>query len=244
MDAVAAGLGADVDDGIAGAAGLGVEDFVFADEAESEGVHERVAAVARLELGFAAEVGHAEAVAVAGDAADYAFDDGVVLVALTRFCVLVWIRSLAALVRNRAEAERVHDGQGARAHGEDVAQDAAHAGGRALIGLNVAGVVVRFDFEGAGPAVAHIDDSRVFARPLDDTIAFGGQALEMNAAGFVGAVLAPHHAVDAKLGERGGAAERRENALVLLRGDAVLGKHLRSDGDWLRNDGRGGAGHR
>ena len=76
VDAVAAGLGADVDDRVADAGGLGVEDLVVADEAEREGVDQRIAAVAGLEAGFAAEVGHAEAVAVAGDAADDAFDDG------------------------------------------------------------------------------------------------------------------------------------------------------------------------
>ena len=80
VDAVAAGFCADIDDGVAGAGGLAVEDFVDADQAEGEGVDQRIAAVAGFELGFAAEVGHAEAVAVAGDAADHAFDDGVVLV--------------------------------------------------------------------------------------------------------------------------------------------------------------------
>ena len=79
VDAVAAGLGAYIDHRVARAAGLAIKDFVFADQAEREGVHQRVAAVTGLELGFAAQVGHAEAVAVAGDAADHAFDDGVVL---------------------------------------------------------------------------------------------------------------------------------------------------------------------
>ena len=78
VDAVAAGLCADVDDRVARAGGLAVKDFVLADQAQGEGVHQRVAAVAGLELGFAAQVGHAKAVAVAGDAADHAFDDGVV----------------------------------------------------------------------------------------------------------------------------------------------------------------------
>ena len=130
------------------------------------------------------------------------------------------------------------------AHGEDVAQDAADAGGSALVGLDVAGVVVRFDLEGAGPAVAHVDDARVFAGPLDDTVAFGGQALEVRPAGLVGAMLAPHHAVNAQLSERRRAAQRRENAVVLLRRDAVLGEQLRGNGGGLRGDGRGGAGHR
>ena len=49
---------------------------------------------------------------------------------------------LAGVLGNGAEAQRIHDGQRPRAHGEDVAQNAADAGGRALEGLDVAGVVV------------------------------------------------------------------------------------------------------
>ena len=84
----------------------------------------------------------------------------------------------------RAEAQRIHDGEGPRAHGEDVAEDAADAGGRALIRLDVAGVVVRLDLEGAGPAVADVDDAGVLAGALDDRRASrpGGQALEVDAA--------------------------------------------------------------
>jgi hypothetical protein len=90
---------------------------------------------------------------------------------------VVRLRSL-----DRAEAERIHDGEGTRVHGEDVAQDAADAGGRALVGLDVAGVVVALDLEGAGPAVADVDDAGVLAGALDDAIALGGQALEVDAA--------------------------------------------------------------
>ena len=105
-------------------------------------------------------------------------------------------------------------------------------------------MIVRFDFEGAGPAVAHVDDAGVFAGPLDDAIAFGRQALEVHAAGLVGAVLAPHHAVNAELGEEGRAAERGENALVLLRSDAVLGKQLRGDFSGRRSRNRSSHGRR
>ena len=76
--------------------------------------------------------------------------------------------------REGAEAERVHDGEGARAHGEDVAKDAADAGGRALVGLDVGGVVVRLDLEGAGPALADVDDAGVFAGSLHDGSGAGG----------------------------------------------------------------------
>ena len=64
----------------------------------------------------------------------------------------------------RAEAERIHHRDGPRAHGEDVAQDAADAGGRALERLDEAGVIVRFDLERDGPAVADVDDAGVLAR--------------------------------------------------------------------------------
>ena len=227
VDAVAAGLGAYIDDGVAGAAGLGVEDLVLADQAEREGVDQRVAAVAGLELGFAAEVGDAEAVAVAGDAADHAFDDGVVFAAE--------LASSGSALVERAEAERIHDGERARAHGEDVAQNAADAGGRALERLDVAGVIVGFDLEGAGPAVADVDDAGVLARTLHDASrlrVFGGQALEVDAAGLVGAVLAPHHAVNAEFSEAGRASERRFDALVLVRSDAVLLEQLRGNRRW------------
>jgi hypothetical protein len=57
---------------------------------------------------------------------------------------------------------------GPRAHGEDVAQDAADAGRRALIGLDVARVVVALHLEDGGLAVADVDDAGVLARAADD----------------------------------------------------------------------------
>ena len=68
VDAIAAGLGSDIEDGISNPCRFCIKDLVFADEAEGEGVEERVSGVAGLETGFSAKVGDAEAVAVAGDA--------------------------------------------------------------------------------------------------------------------------------------------------------------------------------
>ena len=62
-----------------------------------------------------------------------------------------------------AEAQRVHHGDRAGAHRDDVAHDAADAGGRALVGLDVGRVVVRLDLEGDRPAVADVDDAGVLA---------------------------------------------------------------------------------
>ena len=75
VDAVAAGFGSDVDDGVADAGGAGVEDFVFSADAEGEDVDERIAGIAGFEDGFAADGGDAEAVAVVGDAFDDAVQD-------------------------------------------------------------------------------------------------------------------------------------------------------------------------
>ena len=92
-----------------------------------------------------------------------------------------------------AEAQRIHHRDGARAHGEDVAQDAADAGGRALEGLDEAGVIVRLDLEGDDVAAADIDDAGVLAGALHHQFAARGQLLQVNARALVGAVLAPHH---------------------------------------------------
>ncbi len=128
---------------------------------------------------------------------------------------------LTGLLGNWPETERIHHGEGPGAHGEDVAENAADAGSRALEGLDVAGVVVGLDFEGAGPAIAHVDDAGVLSGTLDNAVALGGQPLEVHSAGLVGAVFAPHHAVNAKLSEGWDAAQRRQDASVLIRGDAV-----------------------
>ena len=82
---------------------------------------------------------------------------------------------------------------------------------------------MRLDFEGAGPTVADVDDPGIFARALDNALAFSGQPPEMHAAGFVRAVLAPHYAEDPELGEGGDAAQSIKNAAIFFRSDAVSG---------------------
>ena len=158
MNAIAPRLRADVDDWIADARGLGVENFILAKHAEREHVHQRIAVVAFLENAFAADRRHAEAVAVMGDAGDHAFEDAPVA------------RARGGIV-GRPEAQRIHDGDRPRAHREDVAQNAADAGGRALKRLDKARMVVRFDLERDRVALADIDDARVLSRPLQHQLA-------------------------------------------------------------------------
>src|SRR5271157_648281 len=136
-----------------------------------------------------------------------------------------------SIVYDRAEAQRVHDCDRPCPHGEDVAEDSAHAGGCALKRLDEAGVVVRFDFEGAGPALADVNDAGILARSLQDTLAARRQPFQMYARGLVGTVLAPHHAEDAEFGERGlAAAEKLPDLVEFIGREAVLAQDFRGNG--------------
>ena len=89
---------------------------------------------------------------------------------------------------------------------------------------------MRLDLEGAGPAVADVDDAGVLSRPLHYAPAAGGQTLQVHARGLVGAVLAPHHAEDAQFGERGFAsAKQLLDLLIFLESEAVLPDDFGSD---------------
>ena len=217
VDAVAAGLGADIDDGIADTFGPAEEDLVLRDDAEGKDVDERVAVVGLVEDAFAADGGDAEAVAVVGDAADDAFEDAPVA------------RPGFGIVEG-TEADGIEHGDGPRAHCEDIAQDAADTGGRALEGLDEARVVVGLDLEGDAVAVTYINDAGVFARAEQDELAPCRQLFEVNLRRFVGAVFAPHHAEDAEFSKRGFAPEEGENLLVFVRREGVRGDDFRSDG--------------
>ena len=92
-----------------------------------------------------------------------------------------------------AEAQGVQIGHRPRAHGEHVAQDAAHAGRRALVGLDEAGMVVAFHLEDGGLAVADVDDAGVLAGAADHPRRFGRQLAQMAAGRLVGTMLGPHH---------------------------------------------------
>ena len=76
---------------------------------------------------LAAKVRHAKTVSVGGDAAHHAFQDGMILMQLAfRECIAGYSRVMGP---KRSESITAN---GTRAHGENVAQDSADAGGRAL----------------------------------------------------------------------------------------------------------------
>jgi hypothetical protein len=229
VNPVAACLCADINYGIANAFGFGEKDFFFFRDAESEGIDQRVLRVARLEGDFAADGGNAETISVASDAANYAVENAPILrgVLFGR----VFTR------RDFAEAEGIENGDGTRPHGENIAQNATDAGRRSLKGLDVTRMIVRFDFEGGNEAVADVHDTSVFTRALHDEFAARGQSLQVDLAGFVGAVLAPHHAENAQFGDVWVAAKDLLDARVFLARDAMLGGDLRSDSNFGAGSG-------
>src|SRR5680860_630295 len=148
---------------------------------------------------------HADRVAVVTDAADHAVDDP------------------AGRVAGRvAEAQRVQQGDGARSHGQDVADDAADAGRGALERLDEAGMVVALDLERHRHAAADVDHPRVLPGPHQDALALRGQGAQVGLGALVGAVLRPHHGEGAELCGGGLAAEGRNDAVVLVVGEPEL----------------------
>ena len=98
-------------------------------------------------------------------------------------------------------------------------------------------MIVRLDLEGAGPAIADVDDAGVLARPLHHAAAVRRKPLQVHSRRLVGAVLAPHHAEDAQLGERRLAPERLQNAVVFFWRDSMVAEHFWSDGGFLGDAG-------
>ena len=188
------------------------------EDAEAEGVHQRVAAVAFVEVDLAGDGGKADAVAVVGDAGDHARKKTTVGLGLLRVPL------------DGAEAEGIHEEDRTRSHGEDVADDAADTGGRPLEGLDRAWVVMTLDLEGHGPAVADVDDACILLARLDQNTRAGGRELaELGTGILVGAVLAPHDGENAQFLEARLATEDGEDLLVLLGGESVLGDEFGSD---------------
>ena len=206
MDAVAPGLGADIDHRVADPGGGRAEDPAGWGQPDGHRVDQDVAVVGGVEIDFPADRRHAHAIAIAADPGHHPGHQ----VAGPR-------------VVRAAEAQRVEVGDRPGAHGEDVAHDAADPGRSTLVGLDEGGVVVALHLEDDGLAVADIDHPGILARPLDHPCPGGRQPLQPHLGGLVGAVLAPHHRDDAELGEVGRPAEEAAKTAIFLRRQAVLG---------------------
>ena len=72
MNTIAASFGADINDRVANTSGGRIEDIIGAREANGHGVDENIAVITFMELGFAADGWHANAVTIARDTFNHA----------------------------------------------------------------------------------------------------------------------------------------------------------------------------
>src|SRR5687767_2494455 len=125
MNPISPSARADGDDRITDAFGHGANELVLAHEANAHRVDERIAFIRLVEDDLAGYRRNADAVPVIADSLDDARQQ----------------ISYAGNVEG-SESERVQQRDGSRPHREHVAQDAANAGCRALIGLDGGRMVV------------------------------------------------------------------------------------------------------
>src|SRR5262249_9177843 len=151
-------------------------------ETHGHGVDQTIAVIAGVKPNLSTDGRHAEGIAVATDAGDDAGD-----------------QMPRPRVFRVAETQRVETGNRSRAHREDVAQDSADTGPSALIGLDVARMVVALHFENDRQAIADVDDARVLAGALDHPRRLRRQGPQVHLGRLVRAMLVPHGGKDAEL---------------------------------------------
>ena len=116
-----------------------------------------------MEIHLAAHGRHAHAIPVTANAAHHTIND-----------------ALHARRIRRAETQRIQIGNRPRAHGEDIAQNAAHPRRRAIIGFDVRWVVVAFHFENRGQPLTDVNHAGILARALNHPGRLGWQFLQPN----------------------------------------------------------------
>src|SRR5438874_2222368 len=204
VDAVAAGARADVDHGVPCSARRAAEDAIRLEQPERERVHQAVAVERCVEGDLARDRGNADAVAVPGDPGHHSLE-----------------QPRGPRMRRIAESQRVHRGDRPRAHGEHVAQDAAHSRCGALIRLDVARMVVALHLEGDGQAATDVDHTGVLAGTLQYPRTLCREVPEQAPARLVRAMLAPHGGKDAQLHDVRVAPEHLADARILVLREAV-----------------------
>ena len=103
MDAIAARLGSHINNGIANTGCLGGENTISARNADSHGIDQGIAIVARVEIHLAAHGRHTYTIPITANAAHHTIND-----------------ALHTRRIRRAKTERIQIGNWPRAHGEDI----------------------------------------------------------------------------------------------------------------------------
>ena len=102
-----------------------------------------------------------------------------------------------------------------RSHGDDVAEDPADPGRRALERLDGGRVVVAFDLERDGQSVPEVEHAGVLTRSLEDARAARGEPLQKERRVLVAAVLGPEEREHRQLEVVRVPREQRADSLVL-----------------------------
>ena len=212
MDSITSGAGSDGDDWIADAFGLRTYEIILVHKPDAHRVDEWIPLVGGVENDFSGDGRNPDAVAVITDAFYHPREQ------IPHACVV-----------EAAEAKRVEHRDRAGSHRENIAQDAADAGGRSLVWLYCGRMIVRLDLERDGESIADGDDASVLAGSLKDVRRGCRQRLQKRARVLVRAVLAPQRADDPQLGEGRRAAKHRHQPVVLLGVEAVLRHERRGD---------------
>jgi hypothetical protein len=101
-------------------------------------------------------------------------------------------------------------------------------------------MIVRLNLEHARPSLPDVYDAGIFTWPLHHQSAARRQTLQVNPRGLVGAMFTPHHAENAKFGERGFASTQQSlDFFVFVRREPMLPDKLRSNGKRRRQVHRG-----
>ena len=172
--------------------------------ADAKCVDQRVALVNTIENRFTTDVRQTQAVAIERDAANHAVHN-----------------AGGVRVIRRSEAKLIHDGDWACAHGQDVANNAANARGRALKRLDIARVVVALDLEGNRPALANVNNAGVFTHANHQVLLhlvgdFLTELTKVDLRRLVRAVLRPHDRIHCELGTGWSTTENLNNSLILV----------------------------
>ena len=163
MDAIAARLGPHINNGIANTRCLGGENTISARNADSHGIHQRIAVIAWVEIHLPAHGRHAHAIAVTANTAHHTINN-----------------ALHARRIRRAKTQRIQIGNRPRTHGKDITQNAANTCRRAIIGFDVGWVVVAFHFENRGQTLSDINNASILTRALNHPRRLGWQFLQPN----------------------------------------------------------------
>ncbi len=205
VNAIAPGARTNRHDRIADALGLGANEILFMQEADTHRVDERIALVRRIENDLAGDRWNTDAIAVV---ADSLHDSGEEIP--------------HARIVEGAKPERVEHRDRTRSHREYVAQNSANSRCGSLVRLDRRGMIMRLDLERHCQTVADRYHASVLARTLKHVGGGGRKCLQSWARMLVGAVLAPQRAHDSQLGKCRRASKHSHQPLEFLLRQAVL----------------------